>query len=84
MSGIVQCYLTPLFQNNEFSGGDKGSNLTDVLNYNRSRHDRGYVRIMAFDNPQLHYLDRNFVEDLDDAINNRFTLIITSLWNLTP
>jgi hypothetical protein len=72
MPGLGEYFLTPLVLNNELSGGDKGPNLTNVVNYNRSGHDRGYVRLMAFDNPQLHYNDRSFLGNFDDVINNRF------------
>jgi hypothetical protein len=65
-------YQTPLVENNEFSGGDSGANLTDIQNYGRSRHDKNYVRIMAFDNPIIHYSDRSFLEDINDTLNNRF------------
>jgi len=73
--GIGTFYMTPLIDQSEFSGGDLGenaANLTNIDNYHRSRHDRGFVRIMAFDNPQIHYSDRGFIEDIDDHINNRF------------
>jgi len=73
--GIGSYFMTGLKKQNEFSGGDPGTNaadLTSIINYRRSYHDRGYSRIMAFDNPQIHYSDREFVDDLDDHVNNRY------------
>jgi hypothetical protein len=73
--GAGTYYMTPLVANDEFSGGDLGTNaadLTNVSNLRRSSHDMNYVRIMAFDNPQIHYTNRSFLEDIEDAINNRF------------
>lgn len=73
--GAGSYYMTPLVSNDEFSGGDPGTNavdLTDVSNLRRSFHDGNYVRIMAFDNPQIHYTNREFLENITEAINNRF------------
>jgi phage tail P2-like protein len=73
--GVGNYYMTPLVPDNEFSGGDPGTSaadLTRVENLYRSRHDSNYVRVMAFDNPQIHYSDRAFLDDINDKINNRF------------
>tara|TARA_R100001244_G_scaffold25113_4_gene25580 strand:+ start:42275 stop:46411 length:4137 start_codon:yes stop_codon:yes gene_type:complete len=75
MPGLGLYYLTPLIQNDEFSCGDQGPNapdLTNIANYRRSGHDQGYTRVMAFSNPELHYTDRAYVDDIEDTINNRF------------
>jgi len=74
-AGVGEYYLTSIKTLDEFSGGDPGTNaadLTSIENYRRSFHDKNYVRIMAFDNPQLNYTDRHFLDDLDKAVNNRF------------
>lgn len=73
--GVGTYYMTPLIPNDELSGGDPGTNaadLTNIRNYDRSFHDRNYVRIMAFENPQIHYTNRHFLDDLNEAINNRY------------
>jgi phage tail P2-like protein len=73
--GIGTYYMTPLISDDELSGGGPGTNaadLTDVNHLRRSRHDGNYVRIMAFENPQIHFSDRNFMGPLEDAINNRY------------
>ena len=73
--GIGSYYMTPLRKDNELSGGGPGTHsvdLTNVEHLRRSRHDGNYVRIMAFENPQIHYSDRAFLDDLDEALNNRF------------
>lgn len=73
--GAGAYYQTPMLLDNEFSGGDPGTNaadLSNIKNYRRSSHDKSYVRIMAFDNPEIHYSDRYFLEHIEDNINNRF------------
>lgn len=74
MIGKGLYYLTPLVNNSEFSGGDPGpnaANLTQLENYARSRHDKNYVRLMAFPNAELHYTDRNYLPDPLEALLNR-------------
>jgi P2-related tail formation protein len=73
--GVGTYYQTPLILDSEFSGGDVGpeaANLTNINYYRRSSHDKNYVRIMAFDNPEIHYSDRYFLEHIENTINNRF------------
>lgn len=72
--GVGYYYLTQLINDNEFSGGDgtSAADLRDVSNINRSIHDRNYTRIMGFPHAEIHYSDRSFLGNLDDAINNRF------------
>lgn len=63
-SGVY--YLAPLVPEGDLK------HLTDSKNLNRSRHDREYVRIMAFDRPQLHYSDRGYASSIEESVNNRF------------
>lgn len=73
--GAGSYYMTPMIVDDEFSGGDPGTNAVDlreVSNLRRSYHDGNYVRIMAFENPQIHFSDRGFLGPLEDAINNRY------------
>jgi len=73
--GVGQYYMTPLIELNELSGGDPGTDaadLTQIENYYRSKHDKNYVRIMAFPRAEIHYSDRHYIDNIDETINNRF------------
>lgn len=72
--GVGAYYLTPIILNNELSGRE-GADLTKTSNINRSWHDKSFVRTMAYPNADLHYTDRYFLDDLEDAVNNRFSAI---------
>jgi phage tail P2-like protein len=74
MAGNGVFYLAPLVPEGELAGGGATgvADLRDVKHINRSAHDRGYVQLMGFENAQLHYTNRTYLDSPEDALLNRY------------